>query len=186
MPKIRELNLEENHFYHIYNRGVNGNITFLEDENYLFFLSKTKQYLTPYFDIFAYCLMPNHFHFLVRINFFEKNDQKFDSGLHSDLNFPSKQIGKLISSYTQAYNKKHQRHGPLFESPFKRIKISDESYLKKLITYIHKNPQNIGFDYNDYRYSSYQAIVSEKKSLVNKESLNWFDSLENFKYCHEV
>jgi putative transposase len=186
MPKIRELYLEENYFYHIFNRGVNGNITFLENENYLFFLSKAKLHLIPYFEIYAYCLMPNHFHFLVKIKTFEKYETKYVTGLHSDINFPSKQIGKLISSYTQAFNKKYHRHGPLFESPFKRLKISDEGYLKKLLIYIHKNPQNIGIAPNKYRFSSYQAIVSENKSLVSKESLNWFDTLENFKFCHEV
>src|SRR5690606_11977391 len=125
MYKIRELNLEENCFYHIFNRGINSCKTFSEDENYIFFLSKLKKYLIPYFDIYAYCLMPNHFHLLVKTNEFSKDKFRAHSGLHSDRNFHSKQIGKLISSYTQAYNKKYGRHGQLFESPFKRLKVSE-------------------------------------------------------------
>lgn len=50
--------------------------------------------------------------------------------------------------------------------------------------YIHNNPKSIGFEYDNYKYSSYQAIVGNQTTLIEKESLKWFDSLENFKFCH--
>ncbi len=56
---------EEGKYYHIYNRGNNKQKIFFDDENYLFFLSKFKKYLIPNIDVFAYCLMPNHFHFFI-------------------------------------------------------------------------------------------------------------------------
>lgn len=77
MPKIRELNLEENCFYHIFNRGINSCETFSEDENYIFFLSKLKKYIVPYFEIYGYCLMPNHFHLLLKANRISKNNFNF-------------------------------------------------------------------------------------------------------------
>lgn len=58
---------EEHSCYHIYNRGINGENLFVQEKNYYFFLNQWKKYLSPYFDVFAYCLMPNHFHFLVRV-----------------------------------------------------------------------------------------------------------------------
>lgn len=186
MPKIRELNLEENCFYHIFNRGINSCETFSEDENYIFFLSKLKKYIVPYFEIYGYCLMPNHFHLLLKANRISKKQFQFSSGLHSDRNFHSKQIGKLISSYTQAYNKKYSRHGQLFESPFKRLMISDVDYLRRLMIYIHNNPKSIGFNFHNYKYSSYNAIIGDKPTLINKESLNWFDSIDNLIYSHNA
>ena len=66
--KIRENHLESGCFYHIFNRGVNSKMVFLSDENFSFFLRKVKLYLIPYFDIYAYCLMPNHFHLLLNWN----------------------------------------------------------------------------------------------------------------------
>jgi REP element-mobilizing transposase RayT len=55
------------YFYHIYNRGSNGQKIFFQEKNYLFFLKRYAQYCSKYLDTFCYCLIPNHFHFVVRI-----------------------------------------------------------------------------------------------------------------------
>ncbi len=59
--------LEADHFYHIYNRGINSCSVFIDEENYHFFLSRFKKYLSSFIEVYAYCLMPNHFHFLIRV-----------------------------------------------------------------------------------------------------------------------
>jgi putative transposase len=59
---------EEGNYYHLYNRGNNRENIFFEEENYMYFLKQFKNYLLPHIDVFAYCLMPNHFHFFIRIN----------------------------------------------------------------------------------------------------------------------
>jgi hypothetical protein len=84
--------------------------------------------------------MRNHFHFLLRTkeldpDIFPKSNGN-TQGLHSEHHVYSKQLGKLISSYTQAFNKVEKRHGPLLESPFKRLKVDSERYLRNLIIYI--------------------------------------------------
>ncbi|WP_242607176.1 transposase [Flavobacterium sp. MEB061] len=125
---IRLQNLESDCFYHIYNRGVNGNKIFEEDENYMFFMKQFLKYMIEVCDVYGYCLMPNHFHFVIKVKsekellIFanQKVNQVKKQGLHSVQSLVSKQISKFISSYTQSYNKVHKRHGPLFESPFKR------------------------------------------------------------------
>ena len=119
-------------FYHIYNRGINGCDVFKKEENYIFFLNRFAKYLSDYTDVYAYCLMPNHFHFLIKvkseleIESFVKV-QNFDKapkeGLHSYNSIVSKQIGKFISSYSQAYNKVNNRHGALLEAPFNRKEL---------------------------------------------------------------
>jgi REP element-mobilizing transposase RayT len=199
-------------YYHIYNRGINSGKIFSSDENYLFFLSKFATYLNPVCDVFAYCLMPNHFHFLIRVkkeeeirnfakesNTFVKvqnsNDtfvkvQNFDKGyqdkgLHTFDSLVSKQIGKFISSYSQAYNKVTNRHGALLESPFKRKRIDSEEYLRNLIVYIHLNPTDLKQDFETYNFSSYKSILSNSKTnLKREEVITVFDDLENYIYSH--
>jgi hypothetical protein len=181
--KIRESHLEMDRFYHIFNRGINSKLVFLNEENYKYFLQKVKIYLIPYFDIYAYCLMPNHFHFILKAKFIDNKSLNFkESGLHSEDNFFSKTIGRLISSYTQAFNKTYYRTGSLFESPFKRILIDSEDYLRNLIIYIHQNPEN----FHNYKFSSYLAVISNADTNIKrKEIIDLFDNIQNFIECHK-
>ena len=194
---IRNEKIESECFYHIYNRGINGCLIFKNEENYSFFLKKFELYLDKYCDIYSYCLMPNHFHFLIKAKSEDElkklilinNNLKSISnmGLHSPINIVSKQLGKFISSYSQAYNKVHKRHGPLLESPFKRIKVDTLDYLKNLILYIHLNPVDIGIDYDIYKFSSYNSVVSKNKTKIKREEiLELFDNEENFMNCHRI
>ncbi len=181
--KIRETQLEVDRFYHIFNRGVNSKLVFLNHENFNYFLGKVKLFLLPYFDVYAYCLMPNHFHFIVKHKAETESFQDFKKlGLHSEYCFFSKAIAKLISSYTQAFNKVYHRSGPLFESPFKRILIDSEEYLRNLIIYIHQNPEN----FQNYKFSSYLAVISNHETSIQRgEVLELFSDCENFIECHK-
>ena len=192
---IRNEILEPDSFYHIYNRGINSCKIFDSEENYLFFLEKFSKYMNGVADVYAYCLMPNHFHFLVKIkseseiktfikvlNFDKVNSGK---GLHSFDSLISKQMGKFISSYSQAYNKVTNRHGALMESPFKRKRIDSKEYLKNLIIYIHLNPLDLKKSFENYMFSSYKTVLSEAKTnLKRQETIILFDDIENLIYCH--
>lgn len=192
---IRNEIIKPNGFYHIYNRGINSGKIFNDSKNYDFFLAKFSEYMLEVCNVYAYCLMPNHFHFLIKI----KTDSELEvfaktylkaienncSGLHSIENVFSKQFGRFISSYTQAYNKINQRHGALLESPFKRKIIESEDYLRNLIIYIHRNPEDLEMDFKDYRYSSYKSIISSSETKLKREEvITRFSDLENFIYCH--
>ena len=192
---IRNEIIEADTFYHIYNRGINSCDIFKSQENRLFFLSKFTHYLCEVCEVYAYCLMPNHFHFIVKIKpedviktFGEKNTKstsKKEIGLHALPNIFSKQMGKFISCYSQSFNKENSRHGALLESPFKRLKIDSDAYLKNLIVYIHLNPSELKENYLDFRFSSYLAILSNNKTNVKRdEVLKIFENLENFIYSH--
>ncbi|WP_300976911.1 transposase [Flavobacterium sp.] len=195
--EIRNEILVPDAFYHIYNRGINSGKIFSNQENYLFFLSKFATFLSPLCEVYAYCLLPNHFHFLIKVKsekeirtFVSKgNDSNFsfhqEKGLHSYESIVSKQIGKFISSYSQAYNKVNKRHGPLLESPFKRKRIDSEEYLRNLIVYIHLNPVGFNVDFSTYQYSSYKSILSKQKTLLKREeTIAFFEDVENFVYLH--
>lgn len=180
--------LEAHNFYHIYNRANGREKLFGSRDNYMFFLKRYKNLICPITETFAYCLMPNHFHFLVKI----KSDEELmeQKGLKNDevpSKFVSKSFSNLFSSYTQAFNKQQGRMGSLFMKNFKRKLIDSEDYLRKLVHYIHYNPVSHGYcdDLSTWRFSSYNAIVSNKKTLVKREEvLSFFEDLENFKYCH--
>lgn len=185
--EIRVDSLEPGCHYHIFNRGINGCKVFENDENRIFFLQKVEEYVLQVADVYAYCLMPNHFHFILRIkdDTNGNNFAKVETGLHAEKSVASKQIGKLISSYTQAFNKYHNRHGSLFERPFKRKRIETEEYLIKSIIYVHRNVIDLNRSMNDYDFSSYKAFVSGKQTHVRKETvIEWFDDIENFKLMY--
>ena len=169
---IRHDFLEPNYFYHIYNRGINGCVIFNDDENKKYFLRKIKEYLIDSVEVYAYCLMPNHFHLVIKIK----------ENITTDV---SKQIGKLISSYTQAFNNRYNRHGSLFERPFKRKRILDENYLKQVIVYVNRNSLDMQQKVEEYKFSSYKSVLSlSPTSVARKEVLLLFEGVENFKYCH--
>ena len=118
-------------FYHIFNRGNNREDLFREERNYLYFLKLYKKYITPIADTFAYCLLKNHFHLLIRIKTEEEiihpiikirrsGDSKSDL---NEINF-SKQFSNLFNAYSKAINKGYNRTGSLFERPFHRIPVT--------------------------------------------------------------
>ncbi len=163
---IRTISLEYEDYYHIYNRGNNSEIIFREESNYFYFLKLLKKYIVPVADVFAYCLLSNHFHILIRV----KEECKVTLSVE-------KSFSNLFNAYAKAFNKRFGRTGKLFEERFKRKKVEDESYITELIYYIHSNPQKHGIleDFRIYPYSSYNLILSNKPtSLKREEVINWF------------
>ncbi len=132
-------------YYHLYNRGTEKRIIFLEEKDYEHFLNlmylcnsirnvrlseigKNFDREQTLIDIGAYCLMPNHFHILVR--------EKSDGGV-------SKFMLKLMTAYSMYFNKKYERTGKLYEGVFKSTYANTDRYLKYLYSYIHLNPAKL-------------------------------------------
>ena len=97
---IRNEILEPDAFYHIYNRGINSEKIFATEENYLFFLSKFKTYLNPVCEVFAYCLMPNHFHFLIKVKS-ENEIKTFVKVLNFDKGFKDNFVKDFDDAFTK-------------------------------------------------------------------------------------
>jgi len=186
-------------FYHIYNRGINGENIFKEERNYAYFLNKYAIYLNPVIDTYAYCLLKNHFHLLVRVKtdltdnlplkgFRNLSGLENEKGLHHIDNIVSKKFSDLFNSYTKSINKAYNRTGGLFETPFRRIEVTSETYFTRLIWYIHFNPQKHGFvnDFREYPHSSYISFLSHKKTKLEQEQvLDWFGSEKDFLNFHQ-
>jgi len=189
--------LQHGKYYHIYNRGNNRENIFHEERNYTYFLKLYAHHIEPIADTFAYCLMKNHFHFLVRIKDPNPNPKGLahpnPKGLQDPSGFrgarePSQSFSNLFNAYSKAINKAYQRTGSLFEHPFGRIEVTSESYFMRLITYIHQNPQKHRFveDFREWRYSSYHALLStESTRLKRSEVIHWFNDVENFAAMHQ-
>lgn len=172
-------NLEKGHFYHIYNRGNNKEDLFPADENYFYFLSLVSKHLLPVAHIYAYCLLKNHFHFLIQI----KDENEIDN---QKLHQP---FSNLFNAYTKAINKKYGREGSLFKKNFRRERIKDEIQLINTILYIHLNPVKHNFtnDFKNYKHSSFQTIISEKPTQLKRDYvIGLFENKENFIASHQI
>jgi putative transposase len=147
-------------YYHIYNRGINGENIFLEERNYAYFLRLYEKYLTPVAETFAYCLMRNHFHLSVRI----KSEAEIKAKT-SELkpNVASVQFSNFFNAYAKSINKAYNRTSSLFEHPFGRVLIKSDRQFWNVIAYIHQNPQKHTFvdDFREWKYSSYGIILSD-------------------------
>ena len=170
-------------YYHIYNRGINKQNLYFEPRNYDYFLNLYRKYIFPVVETYAYCLLPNHFHFQIRV----KNPQDRQSLKDCRSYDPSQSLSNLFSTYSKAINKGYNRSGGLFERPFKRVHIKENSHLFKLVIYIHRNPQKYGLvnDFTGWPYSSYPEILENQASIVESDKvLNWFGGRENFICSH--
>ena len=175
--------------YHIYNKAISHEKLFIISDDYSYFLKKLNRYILPIANIIAYCLVPNHFHLLVTI----KDEENIpESLLKKNKENPNQLISKSFSnffnSYTRSFNIVHHRAGRLFLYPFKRILVDNDGYFVCLINYIHRNPVHHGLttNYSDWKYSSYNAYISEKSTHINrKKGLSLFSSLEEFILFHK-
>jgi len=202
--------LERGKFYHIYNRGNNKEDIFIEERNYDYFLRQYQKYITAIADTFAYCLMKNHFHLLVRIKAKTHEVSRVETrevlpgkilarprgsfsgkprgSLSAKPRGPfSQQFGNFFNSYAKSINKAYGRTGNLFGDRFKRKEVEGIDSLKVVVQYIHTNPQSHMFveDFRLYPYSSYQSIArSESSFLLSDEVLSWFGGKEEFERYH--
>lgn len=166
----REFPLEIDHVYHIYNRGVNKEDIFYSDRNYQFFIYQMYKYLSPRSDIVAYCLMPNHFHLLLKVT--------------SD-DFTKLSLQLFLMSYSKAINSEKNRVGSLFQGRYKSSVIVDDAYLLDCFKYIHLNPVKALLVKSPelWPYSSYSDYFAPKikTQIDNSLIMQFFDNSKELK-----
>ena len=167
-------------FYHVYNRGTAKHKIFLDKNDHALFLRRLREFLYPEevdrialtkqrlyvrtslpsdsFNLVCYCLMPNHFHFLLRQN--------------TALSI-SKLIGNLCTSYSKVFNKKYGRVGTLFQDQFKAVPITSNEQLLWVSAYIHRNPLKAGLvsKLEKYAYNSYPDFVGLRNGTLCKKDI---------------
>lgn len=178
MPsKNRNKVYKKNAYYHTYNRGVDKRKIFMDEQDYTVFLYLLKYYLSPpkkdekhplinttsavirprpiknlyqQIELIAFCLMPNHFHLLIK--------QKTINGM-------TRLLHKLLTIYSMYFNRRHKRTGHLFQGRYKAVLVDSDEYLLYLTGYIHLNPATLtGPDPVRYPYSSLDYYLGNKKS----------------------
>ncbi|MDE3058365.1 MAG: transposase [Bacteroidota bacterium] len=170
--------LETGKYYHFYNRSNNEESLFKKDQNYIFFLERYRHYLQDSVSTLAYCLMPTHFHFLIKI-------------VTNDCAALKRNIAALLGGYTKAINETCNRHGSLFQPRSKARRVDDEFYLLTLISYIHQNPVRAQLVKRmaEWQYSSYRDLTGLRNgSLPDRQFImQHFQHLSDFKkYSEEM
>lgn len=198
---LRKTIFATNEIYHVYNRGVEKRPIFLYKRDYARFLDTTNYYRFAncpikfsYFkklalkkresilqkleeeskrlvDILAFCLMPNHFHFLLK--------QLTDKGI-------SKFMAKITNGFSHYFNMRHDRSGHLFQGNFGAVGIEDDEQFMHVSRYIHLNPVAAYIvdikDLASYQYSSYPEYIGKSSGFTNvKESLSYFNDPKKYK-----
>ncbi|MBP6673254.1 MAG: transposase [Bacteroidetes bacterium] len=157
-------------FFHIYNRGVNQEPIFLENRNYDYFIQRIGEYYEPAkMEIVSYCLMPNHFHFIVR---------------QVEANGVTEFFKGVCGGYVKAVNKAYVRSGHLFEGKYKMKFIDTNEYLIHLSRYIHLNPVRAGLVMAPecWSYSSYSAYtgVDSEIDIKSEYILHQFNGIAGY------
>ncbi|MGB9706940.1 MAG: transposase [Microgenomates group bacterium] len=188
---LRKTILATGEFYHVFNRSVRGLPIFKRHYDYQLFLEAAQFYLQPnppvkfsfyriqkkkypldlsqpLVTVIAYCLLPTHFHFILR--------QEKDKGIRQFMQ-------KLLNSYAHYFTLKYQSRGPVFEGNFKAVRVENEEQLLHLSRYIHLNPVSSYLVENpkDYPYSSYEIYLGEKQGLADPSTIMDNIKTENYK-----
>jgi putative transposase len=162
MPR-RDIQFVKGAYYHIYNRGCNRENILFDNESYEFLIRKFRKHGYKYgANFIAYCLMPNHYHLLLR--------QEGDIPLNEF-------IKKVFNSYSKAINISMNRTGTLFEGKFKAVAVDNTNYLVHLCRYIHRNPleAKLVADIEGWKYSNYLEWIGKRNDeLVDKEFIGWY------------
>lgn len=205
---------EEAGIYHVYNRTNNKDLLFMSDDNRLFFLKRYKELIAPFTDTYCWCLLPNHFHLLIKIKSEADIKTYLQQKLKEELTPTEKKfleagitklwkIGntavtlcelieqsfkRFFQSYALAFNKQHKRRGNLFYKPFKRVKIDKDTQFTMAVVYINANAakHKLVSDFTTYPWSSWKSIISNQPtSLLRNEIKEWFGNMETCIKTHK-
>lgn len=182
--------------YHVWTHANGNENIFREPKNYEYFLNKYEKYISPIADTLAFCQMPNHFHFLIKLKSEDyiidylklKKPRNLPETVNDLSYFLSKQFGNLLNSYCQAFNKEYKRKGSLFVPNFHRKIVDSIEYLLKLVIYIHRNPVHHGFvdSPSNWPHSSlkYFEFRNTQELVDTNTVLDYFGSLSDFFQLH--
>jgi REP element-mobilizing transposase RayT len=152
--------LEPGKVYHIYNRAKNGDPLFFDDEDRRFFMKLYTAHVSPVADTFAYCLLNDHLHLLIRMR------PDAEGSLY-------KPFAMLFNGYSKGFNQRHAKEGRVFLFKLKRIEIRKGAYVADMVRYINQNACKHGLadDPMAFRYSSLRASISPYRSMISRDEL---------------
>jgi putative transposase len=203
IPAIYKAPFVENDLYHVYNRTNNKELLFINDTDRILFLQKFDLYISPFADTFTFNLLPNHFHFYIRIknynaiyNYLKKKNTKelctterrFLKEKATVHDLVDNSFRRFFISYTTNFNNAHYRKGNLFNRPFKHVLTDKESQFSQTIIYINANAikHKLVKKLEDHKWSSYLHTISDAKTnILRKELFEWFGGISQFIKVHK-
>jgi putative transposase len=187
-PNNLKIQFQEGNIYHIFNQGNRGINIFYQERNYFHFLKKYDEYLSDFIETYAYCLLPNHFHLLMKI----KSQKDFPLLKHTENKsvdeIISEQFRRFFMAYAKAINVQEKLTGSLFRKRFERKWIDSDVYFTQMIGYVHCQLSHHGFSIKDqdYDWSSYKRILTDTPSKLQKQAvLDWFGTKEKYIEFHK-
>ena len=197
--------MQPGNFYHLYNHANGRENLFVEEKNYTFFLQLITKHILPTSKIFAYCLMPNHFHLLTQLKTEDELIVQFEDQIKSRQSLSTnetnpfnmqdflvkksnKPYSNLLNSYTQSFNKVYERKGSLFMQNIKKQEITDDLSFCKIVHYIHTNPVHHRFvkALDTWPHTSFKIFLSTQPTKLERQYvLDMFGGLEQFIKYHE-
>jgi putative transposase len=159
-----KMEINPNEIYHIYNQGNNKEAIFINSIDYIQFLKLFRKFVAPNCKVFAYCLMPNHFHFLI---YATQEAATIKQSGNVETTLLANGFRLLQSRYAQEFNLKYNRVGSLFrqKAKAKSLREGTSNYLFIAFQYIHQNPlkANLVNKLEDWQYSSFFGLLQFKK-----------------------
>jgi len=188
-----------NGYYHVYNKVISERELFYTETDYIEFMRRYKRYFHNYLETYAYCLLPNHFHILLKVRSEEEIREaivsedtnaarQYLAGTTTVDKFLGNQLSRFFSGLVIRYNKKHRRQGQLFKQGVKKVALNSHRTIEQQMHYIHNNPVNHGIvsDAGNWEYSSYYAYISNGSTLMPREEvLNAFGGVDEFISFHQ-
>ena len=166
------MNIIADETYHIYNQGNNKETIFLKNEDYIQFLRLFRKFVLPVSKVLAYCLMPNHFHFLIHAT---KDSEKIRRIGNIDLCELSNGFRLLQSNYATYFNKHYERSGSLFRQKTKAKSLTEGDIHYGFIAfhYIHQNPLKAGLvtRMESWLYSSFADYMKLRHGTLCDQEL---------------
>ena len=194
--------LYPNRLYHFYTHANGDESLFRQEANYHYFLKLYAQYVHPVVKTYAYCLLPNHVHFMVRVRdmdvlkaFAQQKGKTLQGAeaLGGLSKLVSRQCSHLFNAYTQAYNRRFGRRGSLFEPNFRRKPVEHEAYADRLMVYIHMNAVHHrlvrsveAWPHSSWHAYQWEAMQKRQSALAREEAWGWFGSPEVFQQRHHA
>ena len=181
--------------YHVFSRAVGSEKIFREEKNYYFFLQKYKHHISPIADTYAFCLLPNHFDFFIKIKSLDairswftklKKKKKFEAAHAPD--FIMERFSNFLNSYSKAYNKVYDRKGGLFMDYLRRVEVNTDEQFVDTVFDIHNHPVHHNYTKSiaDWYWSSYKILSGNGPTdLLRKEVLEFFGGNDQFIRYHQ-
>lgn len=157
--RVKQAQFSQGSFYHLYNHAAKGELLFRDSQDYDMCITLCTKYISKdFYELGAYCLMPNHYHLLIR------------QLSNAPVTEPFFQIWQRYSRY---YNKKYAQFGSIFCEKLQHVWIINDNYLQTLCAYIHLNPVKAKLVISPklWQYSDYLDWMGERASELFNPAL---------------